>query len=547
MGDKVKILDILDLKEISKNNGYFIVRILFSILFSFALIIGKLIVFRGIIGEQIDQIYFNEINFKHIILLPILSCYIFIIISLLGKLIDKAKQNFYKKEERKFNSLKSFLIIFFIILVAWLPYILSYFPGGIFGDTNETILQILERQPITNQHPILYLAILLPFVKAFKDLTVAMGVFTIVQILLILGMISCFINYLYCKNISLGWIIFLVITFSFFSLYPYFAITIWKDTIYSIAILYFTFIIMKIVISSDKENISLVRIIEYALGLFFVAFGRGNGFYVAIATTIILFLIKIFQKKFQIYKKMMSIILIEIVLIIFIQGPIFSFFNWNTEWIGKLGIPLQQVAYVISTDGNIDEEERQFLEKVMPFDEVKKMYRPCQVDYITRSKAFNKEFLKQSQPEFLKVYRSLFLKNKLAFCKAYLLETLSFWNPFARSEKDCYISPEMDTLTSEYFPGTMQYNCIEKITGISIRKNLLPKLKINAGVFCWSFLLLFVYCFKSNQRTNLLLYLPVLFNWATILIATPIAFSFRYIFCVVLLLPFAILFPYLEK
>ena len=52
--------------------------------------------------------------------------------------------------------------------------------------------------------------------------------------------------------------------------------------------------------------------------------------------------------------------------------------------------------------------------------------------------------------------------------------------------------------------------------------------------------------YKKNYK-NLLMYLPALFTWGTIMLATPIAFSLRYVYILVLMIPLDFIIPFLSN
>ena len=91
-----------------------------------------------------------------------------------------------------------------------------------------------------------------------------------------------------------------------------------------------------------------------------VAFLRSNGFYIAICTTIILLLM--YRKRImKTLKKFTIASIITIAIIWTIQSPIYNYYGLSTEFVENLGVPLQQISYVIVKDGNITEEQKNLL------------------------------------------------------------------------------------------------------------------------------------------------------------------------------------------
>ena len=102
--------------------------------------------------------------------------------------------------------------------------------------------------------------------------------------------------------------------------------------------------------------------------------------------------------------------------------------NINTGYVEKIGIPLQQISYVIVYNGNITEEQEEYLESIMSTDLVKIKYRPWNVDYIKFDAEVNEELIKNNKLKFFKTWIQLFIQNPDMYIKAYLLNITGFWN-----------------------------------------------------------------------------------------------------------------------
>ena len=50
-----------------------------------------------------------------------------------------------------------------------------------------------------------------------------------------------------------------------------------------------------------------------------------------------------------------------------------------------------------------------------------------------------------------------------------------------------------------------------------------------------------------KKYKNLLIYLPGIFTWLTIMLASPIAFSLRYVYILVMMVPLSIITPFLKN
>ena len=60
-------------------------------------------------------------------------------------------------------------------------------------------------------------------------------------------------------------------------------------------------------------------------------------------------------------------------------------------------------------------------------------------------------------------------------------------------------------------------------------------------------LLSLIFTVKNRRNKNLLILLPALLNWLTLMVATPIAFTLRYVYILVLIIPLTIVVPILKS
>ena len=78
---------------------------------------------------------------------------------------------------------------------------------------------------------------------------------------------------------------------------------------------------------------------------------------------------------------------------------------------------------------------------------------------------------------------------------------------------------------------------VETLFHHSIRSFYQPKTLYSSAIFAWFLFAAFTLCLMRKNRKAALVLTPGMILWFTTLIATPIAFSFRYIYPLVLLVP----------
>lgn len=535
--------------QLKNNKIYSFVKILFCIVFSFFIMMDSTLVFGGdIVGKLLDN-YFTSITYHNIGIFIITFLISYLVITLIEVIVDKLKDKVYSKKIIEHKSKKIFIIAFAIILVLWLPYILSFFPGGIFADTIVSINEALGNTKLYNHNPVLYTLILRLFFNigmAFSDsngISLGLMLFTTAQVIAMDGVISYFIYWTYKRGISLKYVILEILFFGLFKLIPLYAISLWKDTIFCLALFLYIIFLADIVYEKGKNLTKVTGIIHYLILMTLVIFLRNNGIYIILFTTIILFFI--FRKKLLKQLRRFSIATIIMILICYtIQGPIFKMLNMNTEFVENLGMFLQQICYVVSKDGNMTEEQKEFINNIMPIESIKSAYSPCLIDSIKWSTEFNSKYIEDNKGKFFKVWFQMFLQNPVAYVKAYLLNSIGFWD-VNEATFNAYTNHTMWPTLQEA-PEYKQNDYIEKLTNHSIRNLLEPQTPISSAVFLFITLIGFIITVYRKKYVNLLIYCPIIATWLTIMVAVPVAFALRYVYILVLALPMSIIIPFLD-
>ena len=543
-----EIIHKLNIKEEFKNNKiYFIAKIILSLIFATTIMLDTMLNFNGSIFGPLSEIYFSEIKITNILIFILTFIISYIILTILEYVSDLLENTFYTKKERKNKNIKVFFIIWLVILVCWLPYILSYYPGGVYADTVRSIQQGMGREAISNNNPILYALILKLFLNIgimIKSEYLGIQLFSIAQVLVMSGAISYFIYLLYKKKISMKYIVLITAFFGIFKLIPVYAISIWKDTPFCIALFLYIVLIMEIIYNNAKNLEKPGGIIHYVILSILVAFLRNNGIYVIFLTTLVLLIV--YRKSVLNKLRALSISsILTIILCLIVQGPVYRHYNLTTSFVESLGVPIQQMCYVVADNGDITEEQLEFINNMCPIEVIKEKYNPCIVDKIKWDESFNNEFLEENKAEFFKTWFQIFLKNPSSYVKAYLLNTIGFWD-VNKSTNDGYANMTMWwNVESEL--QYKQEDVIKNITDVSIRKVLEIKTTISSAVFLFIMLTGIVITIYKKRYKNLIIFMPMFLTWLTVMIAAPLASSLRYVYILVLTVPISLLIPFLKS
>lgn len=470
-----------------------------------------------------------------------------------------------------FGKRRGFLFVLLLLLVSWLPYLLSFAPGSVLDDSLASIMPWTNGTPLTNHHPVVYSLLVGGFVSLSKILPISLNaavfLYSLVQSVCLAGTLAA----MFCRLQRAGARrCVLAAGVAYAMIVPYFpayAMILWKDPLYSCALLWLSLLLFDAV---RKEGGLPDRAwqIKWFLALLGTAFLRNNGAFCLLFMAVALLLSG--QRKQFFCTACMTVI---VALLFFTaQHTVYPLCHIaDTEYTEKIGIPLQQLAATVAYKGKMGEEEREFLFKIMPEQEWKERYAPCLADKIKWTDGANMEYISQNKRSFWKVWGNLLLKNPAIYLRAYGMDTFGFWAPGVQNRYG-YV----DLYITENDLGLHQTDLVQKLFGRTIRPLLKKRMIwIGSGTLLWMTLggmLLSILCRKSTSRKisgskisgregsgskisgregekagggDWIIYLPALGNALTVFLATPVAFSLRYVYVFAIGLPLYVLLPFL--
>jgi len=475
-----------------------------------------------------------------------------------------------------FGKRRGFLLVLLLLLVSWLPYLLSFAPGSVLDDSLASITPWTNGTPLTNHHPVVYSLLVGGFVYLSKilplSLNAAVFLYSLVQSVCLAGTLAA-LFYRLQRAGARRWVLAAGIAYAMIVPYfPAYAMILWKDPLYSCALLWLSMLLFDAV---RKEGGLSGRAwqVKWSLALLGTAFLRNNGAFCLLFMAAALLLSG--QRKQFFCTACMTVI---VALLFFtVQHTVYPLCHIaDTEYTEKIGIPLQQLAATIAYKGKMGEEEREFLFKIMPEQEWKARYAPCLADKIKWTDGANMEYISQNKRSFWKVWGALLLKNPAIYLRAYGMDTFGFWAPGVQNRYG-YV----DLYITENDLGLHQTDLVQKLFGRTIRPLLKKRMIwIGSGTLLWMTLggmLLSILCRKSTSRKSTsrkisgskisgregsgskisgregekaggggwIIYLPALGNALTVFIATPVAFSLRYVYVFAIGLPLYVLLPFL--
>ncbi|WP_026665255.1 DUF6020 family protein [Butyrivibrio sp. FC2001] len=423
---------------------------------------------------------------------------------------------------------KLFLYLFCSFLIIWGIGYLSFFPGTII---RYDALYALRAGPVraSDVSPIIfnfavYGCIKLGMLIGYPNLGVAL--FCVLQMIITAVVFSYIITWLYGEVESP---VMVFVVWALFALHPIYALlsfTMVKDMWYSLAIFMWLPFMYKEATGSFQNQ--KLRMIMFCVLIIFTMISRNNGFIVApcLVLTLILFS-KNMRRKYAIAGS------VSVAVVMLLTRGLMGGVEHNfAESVGPI---LQQIAMVYAYDGDIEPDDREFLNQILPEEggwtdsETNVSYAPMCSDNLKYNidHGLNSTFLNSHRMEFLGAYFRVFINNPDLCIEAYLLNTYGFWEDkeiglwqscvtdIEENEFGIYqvsLLPEVvDGIVSNY------YRAVWSIIGI-------------AGNYTWMLFFIILSLFLYGKKRYVIILFPMLLNWVVIMMATPIAFAFRYVY-----------------
>ena len=508
-------------------------RLIYSVAFSIMLMLARHVVYNG---GDLTSTYVSDFSPVDILYFVLFLPIVYLVLTLLAVVVNKTAAGFFVAPRARTALLFIILTAFFMIL--WIPYLMTYWPGGIYSDTVDSIQTAMGNAEWDNHNPILYTFIwrLVFLVTGYFNGNgeyPGLKFFTVFQMLLIALIMAYFISRCVRRGLHRAFVVLLIIYTAICPLYPFYGISLWKDTIFSIAMFVFSLFLFTIV--AGDEDMKTVDYVWYGVLLLLVIFLRNNGLYIAAFTALITFLI--LRKQFRAKAQRLGIISLAVITAsIIIQGPVYDSLGFNSIKKGEsLGIPIQQTAYIIASGGVIEDEAYEVLDEIMPMYNWITLYDPVVADTIKFDPSFNRTYFNMRTGDFIKAYLTLIKDNPIPALKGYMLATMGFWDA-TKSSSIAYICNTHFGNATFFMTDYFEY-----YLGWSFKKLVEPKHYLSSGLMVWFMLLTLVAALSKRRYRLVIPILPTIGLWLTLMIATPVSFSFRYVYSLFLCIPLYIL------
>lgn len=447
---------------------------------------------------------------------------------------------------------KSWLFYAAIIFACWLPYFIIFFPGISGGwDSFWQIAQTMGISELSNHHPIAHTFLIGIFIHIglwFDSLTLGIALYSLAQMAIVsltLGYAVRFISNLGApKPLKIA-------TLLFFALNPViaiYALTPWKDVLFGCFLLLLSLVLFSIIRDQKNFLTNRKRILALFACLVLTCLFRNNGvFIVALVGVVLLFALR------QYWKVISAVLLSTGVIVAIVQGPIFAALNVvQPPFLESVGVPLQQIGYVAKY-GTLTEGQREKLSQIIEPEALAEAFNPSTPDDIKNAIGYS-PFVEENKGEFIKLWLDIMLTNKniIGYIKSYALVTAPYWQVGYANWCCNYNNAQPVEYPEHRDTGHRDFDLFSEWLGLSIREDFgvaIEKVRnsmavgwlFDIGANSWLMLATIVVLLYKRQYKYLLVVMPTFGLWATLMIASPLAVSFRYIFAIHLSVPIFLL------
>ncbi|MDE6662610.1 MAG: hypothetical protein K2K46_04620 [Lachnospiraceae bacterium] len=448
---------------------------------------------------------------------------------------DTLKQLIYTPEEA--TVIKNLPFYCFLgCMFCWLPYFLYQYPGIMTPDSLNQFEQVLGLIPYSNHHPFVHTMLFKLFYQIGLAIThnmvAAVSFFTFFQMCFLAFSIAYFLKTLRIFRIRDG---ILILITCFYALVPYhavFSVTLWKDILFAASVLLFGCSMLRM-----AKGITPSVLAVFAASGIMICLFRSNGWYGFLFC--LPFLLFYYRRYAKFVYPALGVILLTAALV---KYPVMNALNvTQPDLIESLSIPTQQIAAVICNDRELKEEQLELIENVVDLTYIKDLYNPTFADNMKELvRAGNQEYLTAHKWEFFKLWLSLGCTYPTDYLQAYINQTYGYWYPDSFYPVADVEGVSATTLGVSHTP-LIGGPIVVKTKEIALKLgDMLPLYSLlwSMGIAFWFLLFCIGNAFVRNEKAKLIYYLPSFALYLTVMIATPVATDFRYVYFMVFSVPF---------
>ena len=464
-------------------------------------------------------LYNDKANIIYLLLMPLIFIILFFGIKVLNKIYIKDT-----KKEFKFLDKHIMLISFILLIIIGIPALICNYPGIVDYDYPTQFKQALGITTLNTHHCLIYTG-LIYLCSLFSNYPEhILFINSIVQLVLMSLIFSYIIKYIYKSNKILAFMFFIIL--ATFQMIPLFNVYLAKDILFSGILQLYSILIYDSFV--NKEEFTNKKRILLIISLILIVLIRSNGIFIILGS--LFFTILVNRKNKLLY----LLFIIGIATFVLQYGLVSVLHIQKADVIESLGIPLNQIANVVYKDRELNNEEREMINALLPIEDIKANYNKHYADTIKFHKSFSSMPITNNKIGYLKLYLKLFKKYPKDYIEAWMNLTIGYWYPDVEKGSISYPYEYRYSFYDEIGVRVYSKNEVYKryITE-DVRKNIFESWMWSPGFATIIMFTLLIISYVKNKKLIYFL-LPPLFGWLTLLIAAPSYCETRYVYYIFL-------------
>lgn len=415
------------------------------------------------------------------------------------------------------------LIYMLPMLAASMVMFIAFYPAAMTPDSMAQWEQA-KTQEFTNWHPVMFTWTIM-FLTQIWDSPGSVALFQIALLAITMG----YMGYLMKRfNIHSAIIWVVLIAAALVPMNAILSITIWKDVTYSISLLFFSLLMILLVKTNGEETKKLSFMALFLISSFMLVFFRHNGFPVFVITMIVVLIMYRHT-----WKRLLPAALAIIVIHQVITGPVYTKLDVvDSDPQEALSIPTQQIANIVVNNGDMDDEQRAYVNSLMALEKWPEKYNPYSVDPIKFAWGdYDRWVIYNDWPGYFKIWGGLVVQNPALAIEGFLKQSSLVWQMnlpedgrMNRYVTNIYYGNEFGLVNRVIYPTVTQ--AAGKY--LSVDDSAKETIWRPAVYIFLSTLLIYIAYLRNNWRVWLLL-LPIALNTGAVTATIP-AQDFRYLF-----------------
>ena len=446
--------------------------------------------------------------------------------------------NLRSADIQKISPFRFGICVFFICILCWLPYFLTYYPGIITDDAEWQLEQAIGLRPFSNHQPWIHTMFHRLFYKIgyylFHTVNAGVAVCVVVQMGVMAAAFAYLITTFYREHMKRGVLYGCVIYFALIPFHALYAITLWKDVAMGAVVLCFSVSVWRM---TGERKVGIGTSLIFLIMGLLLCILRSNGFY-AYLLCVPFFLL--FLKRNR--RSILLFSVMTIVLTLFYKGPVLKYYGVTPpDTIESLSIPAQHIARVIADDGTLSEKQEKLLSKAVDVSQIKKEYDPALSDPIKTlvRQTGNQEYIAEHKVDYFKLWIELGIEHPSTYLKAQIDQTKGYWYP----DIQYWVTTTMmkENSWGMYRDSKMPGCVLNIMRFVETLYKQIPILGLlwSIGFYTWTMILLagVTICRKKSIAP----FFPVAAILLSLFIATPVQAEFRYSYAMMTTIPLFIM------